>query len=342
MFTQNLGIDLGTANTLVYAKGQGIIISEPSVVATNTNTKRVMAVGEEAKQMIGRTPGNIMAIRPLKDGVIADFETTRAMLKYFIQKARATRFLSRKPKIVICVPSGVTDVEMRAVFEATFSAGVPKNSVTLIEEPMAAAIGAGLPVSDPVGSMIVDIGGGTSEVAVLSLSGIVSSRSLRTAGDEFDSAIVQYVRRLHGLAIGDRTAEDIKINLGCAYKPDESVYQPVRGRDLVSGLPRTIVMTEVEVRQALSEPIEKIIDSIRFTLERTPPELASDIMGSGIVLAGGGAQLRRLDELITNETGIPVRVADEPLKCVVAGTGIVLENLKQLANVLITPGKIKM
>ena len=342
MFTQNLGIDLGTANTLVYAKGQGIIISEPSVVATNTNTKRVMAVGEEAKQMIGRTPGNIMAIRPLKDGVIADFETTRAMLKYFIQKARATRFLSRKPKIVICVPSGVTDVEMRAVFEATFSAGVPKNSVTLIEEPMAAAIGAGLPVSDPVGSMIVDIGGGTSEVAVLSLSGIVSSRSLRTAGDEFDSAIIQYVRRLHGLAIGDRTAEDIKINLGCAYKPDESVYQPVRGRDLVSGLPRTIVMTEVEVRQALSEPIEKIIDSIRFTLERTPPELASDIMGSGIVLAGGGAQLRRLDELITNETGIPVRVADEPLKCVVAGTGIVLENLKQLANVLITPGKIKM
>ena len=342
MFTQNLGIDLGTANTLVYAKGQGIIISEPSVVATNTNTKKVMAVGEEAKQMIGRTPGNIVAIRPLKDGVIADFETTKAMLKYFIQKARASRFLSRKPKIVICVPSGVTDVEMRAVFEATFSAGVPKNSVTLIEEPMAAAIGAGLPVSEPLGSMIVDIGGGTSEVAVLSLCGIVTSRSLRTAGDEFDNAIVQYVRRVHGLAIGDRTAEDIKINIGCAFRPDENVHQPVRGRDLVSGLPRTITMTEVEARQALSEALEKVIDAIRYTLERTPPELASDIMGSGIVLAGGGALLKRLDELITSETGIPVRAADEPLNCVVAGTGMVLENMKQLANVLITPGKIKM
>jgi len=342
MFTQNFGIDLGTANTLVYAKGQGIIIREPSVVALNTNNKKVLAVGEEAKQMIGRTPGNISPIRPLKDGVIADFETTRAMLKYFIQKARATRFLSRKPKIVICVPSGVTDVEMRAVFEATFSAGVPKNSVTLIEEPMAAAIGAGLPVSDPVGSMIVDIGGGTSEVAVLSLCGIVTSRSLRTAGDEFDNSIVQYVRRVHGLAIGDRTAEDIKINLGCAYKPDESIHQSIRGRDLVSGLPRTVVMTEAEARQALSEPLDKIIDAIRFTLEKTPPELASDIMESGITLAGGGAQLKGLDQLITQETGIPVHIADEPLNCVVAGTGIVLENLKQLAGVLITPGKIKL
>jgi len=342
MFTQNLGIDLGTANTLVYAKGKGIIISEPSVVATNTNTKKVMAVGEEAKQMIGRTPGNIVAIRPLKDGVIADFETTRAMLKYFIQKARSTRWFSRKPKIIICVPSGVTDVEMRAVFEATFTAGIPKNSVTLIEEPMAAAIGAGLPVSEPVGSMIVDIGGGTSEVAVLSLCGIVSSRSLRTAGDEFDSAIVSYVRRVYGLAIGDRTAEDIKINLGCAFRPDENIHQSVRGRDLVSGLPRTITMTEVEARQALSEALEKIVDSIRFTLERTPPELASDIMGSGITLAGGGALLKRLDELITHETGIPVHKAEEPLHCVVAGTGIVLENLKQLSNVLITPGKIKL
>ena len=248
MFTQNLGIDLGTANTLVYAKGKGIVISEPSVVATNTNTKKVMAVGEEAKQMIGRTPGNIVAIRPLKDGVIADFETTRAMLKYFIQKARATRLFSRKPKIVICVPSGVTDVEMRAVFEATFSAGIPKNSVTLIEEPMAAAIGAGLPVSEPVGSMIVDIGGGTSEVAVLSLCGIVSSRSLRTAGDEFDNAIVSYVRRVHGLAIGDRTAEDIKINLGCAFRPDENIYQSVRGRDLVSGLQEA----QAQLKSALS------------------------------------------------------------------------------------------
>jgi len=342
MFTQNLGIDLGTANTLVFAKGQGVIINEPSVVAINTSNKKVMAVGEEAKQMIGRTPGNIAAIRPLKDGVIADFETTREMLRYFVHKARSMRFFSRKPKIVICVPGGVTDVEMRAVFEATFSAGVPKNSVTLIEEPMAAAIGAGMPVAEPVGSMIVDIGGGTSEVAVLSLCGIVTSRSLRTGGDEFDNAIVQYVRRAHGLAIGDRTAEDIKINLGCAYNADENIHQPVRGRDLVSGLPRTITMTEVETRQALSEALEKIIDAIRFTLEKTPPELASDIMGSGIVLAGGGAMLKRLDELITNETGIPVRCADEPLKCVVAGTGVVLENLKQLSNVLITPGKIKL
>ena len=342
MFTQNLGIDLGTANTLVYAKGQGIIIDEPSVVAINTTTKKVMAVGEEAKQMIGRTPGNIVAIRPLKDGVIADFETTREMLRYFIQKARATRFFSRKPKIVICVPSGVTDVEMRAVFEATFSTGVPKSSVTLIEEPMAAAIGAGLPVAEPIGSMIVDIGGGTSEVAVLSLSGIVASRSLRTGGDEFDNAIIQFVRREHGLAIGDRSAEDIKINLGCAFNPSEAVYQPVRGRDLVSGLPRTIVMTEVEAKQALSEALDKVVDAIRVTLEKTPPELASDIMESGIVLAGGGALLKRLDELITHETGIPVHIAEEPLKCVVNGTGTVLENLKQLTNVLITPNKIRL
>jgi len=342
MFTQNFGIDLGTANTLVYAKGQGIIIDEPSVVAINTPTKKVMSVGEEAKQMIGRTPGSIVAIRPLKDGVIADFETTREMLKYFIQKARATRFFSRKPKIVICVPSGVTDVEMRAVFEATFSAGVPKGSVTLIEEPMSAAIGAGLPVSEPVGSMIVDIGGGTSEVAVLSLSGIVASRSLRTGGDEFDQAIIQYVRREHGLAIGDRTAEEIKINLGCAYEPSNEVYQPVRGRDLVSGLPRTVVMTEVEAKQALAEPLDKIVDAIRVTLEKTPPELASDVMEAGIVLAGGGALLKGIDQLIINETGIPVRVADEPLRCVVEGTGLVLENLKHLSSVLITPGKIKM
>jgi len=342
MFTQNLGIDLGTANTLVYAKGQGIIINEPSVVAINTTTKKVMAVGDEAKQMIGRTPGNIVAIRPLKDGVIADFETTREMLKHFIQKARATRFLSRKPKIVVCVPTGVTDVEMRAVFEATFSTGVPKNSVTLIEEPMAAAIGAGLPISEPVGSMIVDIGGGTSEVAVLSLSGIVTSRSLRTGGDEFDNSIIHYVRRTHGLAIGDRTAEEIKISLGCAFEPSEDVYQSVRGRDLVSGLPRTVVMTEVEVRQALAEALDKIIDAIRLTLEKTPPELASDVMASGIILAGGGALLKRLDELITHETGIPVRNAIDPLSCVVEGTGMVLENIRQLSNVLITPSKIKM
>jgi rod shape-determining protein MreB len=341
MFTHHLGIDLGTANTLVFAKGQGIILNEPSVVAINTATNKVMAVGDEAKQMIGRTPGSIVAIRPMKDGVISDFGTTRSMLRYFIQKARGKRFFSRKPYVVVCVPSGVTEVEKKAIEEATISAGVPARSVGLIEEPMAAAIGAGLPVSEPTGSMIVDIGGGTSEVAVLSLCGIVTSKSLRTAGDEIDNHIINYVRREFGLAIGDRTAEDIKINIGCAYKPDFKNTMPVRGRDLVSGLPRTITLSEEDAMNAISEPIGKIIDAIKLTLEKTPPELAADVMASGISLAGGGALLRGLDQLITKETGIDAVIADEPRNCGALGTGLVLEHFKQLRGVLVTHGKMK-
>jgi rod shape-determining protein MreB len=340
MFTNYLGIDLGTANVLVFSKGEGIILNEPSVVAINTATKKVMAVGDEAKQMIGRTPGSIVAIRPMKDGVIADFDTTRAMLRYFVKKARARR-LFRKPHVVVCVPSGVTEVEKRAIEEATVSAGVQARNVYLIEEPMAAAIGAGLPVADPTGSMIVDIGGGTSEVAVLSLCGIVTSKSLRTAGDELDSNIVSFIRREYGLAIGDRTAEDIKINIGCVWRPDIRNTMEVRGRDLVSGLPRTITLTEEEGRAAIAEPVAKIIDAIKFTLEKTPPELASDVMASGIVLAGGGALLKGLDELISHETGIATHIANQPLSCVAMGTGIVLENLKLLSNVLITHGKLR-
>ncbi|MCL2049500.1 MAG: rod shape-determining protein [Defluviitaleaceae bacterium] len=340
MFTQHLGIDLGTANILVFVKGQGIILSEPSVVAINTHTNKVMAVGDEAKQMIGRTPGSIVAIRPLKDGVIADFETTRAMIRYFIKKAMKGRYFTR-PSVIICVPSGVTEVEKRAIEDATISAGVPSRRVGLIEEPMAAAIGAGLPVSDPTGSMIVDIGGGTSEVAVLSLCGIVTSKSLRTAGDEFDNCIVNYVRREYGLAIGDRTAEDIKISIGCAYEPDMENTMQVRGRDLVSGLPRTIEMSEKDALQALAEPVAKIIDAIKLTLEKTPPELAADIMASGITLAGGGALLRGLDELIRLETGIETLKADEPLNCVALGTGLVIEDFRQLQGVLVSHGKLK-
>jgi len=341
MFTHHLGIDLGTANTLVFAKGSGIVLNEPSVVAINTHTNEVMAVGDEAKQMIGRTPGSIVAIRPMKDGVISDFGTTRSMLKYFIKKARGKRLFARKPHVVVCIPSGVTEVEKKAIAEATISAGVPARSVGLIEESMAAAIGAGLPVSEPTGSMIVDIGGGTTEVAVISLCGIVTSKSLRTAGDELDNNIISFVRREFGLAIGDRTAEDIKMNIGCVYKPDKNITMPVRGRDLVSGLPRTITLSEEDAKNAMAESISKIIDSIKLTLEKTPPELASDIMAAGIALAGGGALLKGLDELITKETGIDTFIADEPLNCVAMGTGIVLEHFKQLQGVLVTHGKIK-
>ncbi|MDR0273009.1 MAG: rod shape-determining protein [Clostridiales bacterium] len=337
--THHLGIDLGTANTLVFAKGQGIILNEPSVVAINTHSNKVMAVGDEAKQMIGRTPGSIVAIRPLKDGVIADFETTRAMLRYFIKKARVGFF--RKPYVVVCVPSGVTEVEKRAIEDATISAGVSSRSVGLIEESMAAAIGAGLPVSEPTGSMIVDIGGGTSEVAVISLGGIVTSKSLRTAGDEFDNTIINFVRREYGLAIGDRTAEEIKINIGCAHNPNARNVMNVRGRDLVSGLPRTVALSEEDGLNALYEPVGKIIDAIKLTLEKTPPELASDIMESGIALAGGGALLKGLDELITLETGIETIVPEEPLNCVAMGTGLVLEHFRQLQTVLVTHGKMR-
>jgi len=341
MFTSYLGIDLGTANTLVFVKGAGIIINEPSVVAINTSTKKVLAVGDDAKQMIGRTPGNITAIRPLRDGVIADFEITRDMLRYFIKKARAKRMFWRRPHVVICVPSGVTEVEKRAIEEATIDAGVSPRSVALIEEPMAAAIGAGLPVVEPTGSMIVDIGGGTSEIAVLSLCGIVTSKSLHVAGDELDNHIVSYIRREYGLAIGDRTAEAIKHTVGCAFGANSESTMEVRGRDLVSGLPRTILLSEVEGQNAIAEPIDKIIDAIKYTLERTPPELASDIMEAGIVLAGGGAMIKGLNELITLETGIPVHIAHEPLNCVAMGTGLVLEHYSHLQKVLLTHGKLR-
>jgi len=339
MFKNYLGIDLGTANTLVFAKGTGIILNESSVVAISTDTKKVLAVGDEAKQMIGRTPGNITAIRPLKDGVIADFDTTRDMLRYFIGKAQGRRKFFFKPHVVVCVPSGVTEVEKRAIEEATITAGVAPRSVALIEEPMAAAIGAGLPISEPTGSMIVDIGGGTSEIAVISLCGIVASKSLHVAGDELDDHIINFMRREYGLAIGDRTAEEIKLNIGCAYGADSSATMDVRGRDLVSGLPRTVLLSEVEALAAMREPIDKIVDAIKSTLEKTPPELSSDIMAHGIALAGGGAMIKGLAKLISIETGIPTYVANEPLNCVAMGTGIVVEHFNQLQNVLITHGK---
>ncbi len=342
MFSKDIGIDLGTANTLAFVKNKGITVNEPSVVAVNTDTKRVLSVGNEAKQMIGRTPGNIVAIRPLKDGVIADFDTTSEMLKYFIGKAYKKGVFSKKPRIVVCVPSGVTEVEKRAVINATISAGAHEKDAYLIEEPMAAAIGAGLPVEEPVGSMVVDIGGGTSEVAVISLGGIVTSKSLRIAGDELDSYIVSYVKKEYNLMIGERSAEEIKISIGSAYPLEEEKSIDVKGRDLVSGLPKTITITSEQIRGAISEPVNAIIDAIKFALEKTPPELSSDIIENGIVLTGGGALLRGLDTLITNETGVKARKAEEPLNCVALGTGKVLENIDVLRNVLISSQKLRM
>jgi len=342
VFSNNLGIDLGTANTLVFVRGKGIILNEPSVVAMNTVSNKVLAVGDEAKEMIGRTPSSIKAIRPMKDGVIADFETTQAMLRYFIRKARAKHFITGRPRVVVCVPSGVTEVEKRAVLEAAISAGAKEHNVYLIEEPMAASIGAGLPVAEPIGSMIVDIGGGTSEVAVISLGGIVACKSLRTAGDELDEYIVNYIKRQYELTIGERTAEDIKMTIGCAYNPDPKKTREICGRDLRRGLPKTMTVNASEIRDAISEPISAIMDAIRYTLEHTPPELASDIMESGITLTGGGAMLAGLDALIKHETGIPVNIAHEPLNCVATGTGMVLEQIKILQNMLITPKKLRM
>jgi len=342
MFSKDLGIDLGTANTLVFVKGQGIVVNEPSVVAVNTRTGETLSVGDEAKQMIGRTPGSIVAIRPMKDGVIADFETTQSMLRYFIRKAYPRRFFYSRPRVVVCIPSGVTEVEKRAVIEATISAGAKERDAFLIEEPMAAAIGAGLPVEEPTGNMVVDIGGGTSEVAVISLGGIVTSKSLRVAGDELDDYIVNFIKKEYNLAIGERSAEDIKIGIACVFNPDPADTMNIRGRDLISGLPKTITISSVEVKHAIDEPISSIIDAIKFTLEKTPPELASDIMEAGIMLTGGGALLRGLDELITHETGMPVNIAEEPLNCVAIGTGLVLEHITTLRNVLVSPRKLKM
>lgn len=344
MFTKDIGIDLGTANTLVFVKGKGIIINEPSVVAINSMTKDVLAVGDEAKKMIGRTPAAIQAIRPMKDGVIADFEVTQAMLHYFIDKAYNNGIFSSKPRIVICVPSGVTEVEKRAVIEAAMAAGAKEKNAYLIEEPMAAAIGAGLPVEEPTGNMVVDIGGGTSEVAVISLGGIVTSKSIRVAGDEFDSHIVGYIKKEYNLSIGERSAEAIKLKIGCAYleEKDKSETMEVRGLDLLSGLPKIITLTAEEILEALSEPVNAIIEAIKFSLEKTPPELASDIMESGIYLTGGGAMLKGLDKLITIKTGMPVHIANEPLNCVAMGTGLVLEHIDTLKSVLISSQKLRM
>lgn len=337
-FARDIGIDLGTANTLVHVKGKGIVIREPSVVAINKTTKAILAVGDDAKNMIGRTPGDIVAIRPMKDGVIADFDITQSMLKHFIKRANCAGFMS-KPRVVICVPSGVTEVEKRAVEEATLQAGAKE--AYLIEEPMAAAIGANLPVEEPSGSMIVDIGGGTSEVAVISLGGIVTSKSLRIAGDEFDEAIVHFVKKEYNLMIGERSAELIKVTIGNAYLKPKEEYMDVRGRDLITGLPKNITISSSEINEALKEPINAIVDSIKYTLEKTPPELASDIMDKGIMLAGGGALLSGLDKLIIEETGMPVMIAERPLDCVAIGAGKVLDEIETLKRVLITPRKLK-
>ena len=332
-FRCDLGIDLGTANTLIFAQGSGVIIQEPSVVALDNQKNLVLAVGDEAKRMIGRTPGNVIAVRPLRDGVIADFDITETMLKYFIKKAIAKRGFF-KPRIIVGVPSGITGVERRAVLDATYSAGAKE--AYLIEEPMAAAIGANLPVSDPAGSMIVDIGGGTTEVAVISLGGIVVAKSIRVAGDEMDEAIIAHCRENYRLLIGERTAEDIKINLGSAYEMEREKTLEIRGRDLVSGLPKTFTLTSTEIREALKEPVRIIVDGIRTTLEKTPPELSSDIMDRGITLAGGGALLSGLDKHIQAETQISVYIAENPLECVALGTGRSLDEIEVLKKVLIS------
>lgn len=331
LFAKDIGIDLGTANCLVHLKGKGIVLCEPSVVAIQRDTGQVLAVGEEAKKMIGRTPGNIVAIRPMKGGVIADFDVTQSMLKYLINKAIQTKSILAKPRVVICVPSGVTTVEERAVKEAAIQAGA--REAYLVEEPMAAAIGAGLPVHEPTGNMVVDIGGGTTDVAIISLGGIVTSRSIRIGGDEMDDAIMQYIKRTYNLMIGDRTAEEIKINIGSAYLEDPNETYDVRGRDLVTGLPKNITVNAEEIQSALQDPITSILETIKVCLERTPPELAADIMDRGIVLIGGGASLRGLDTLVAMETGMPVHVAEDPMSCVATGTGKVLENIDTLKKV---------
>lgn len=337
VFGKDLGIDLGTANTLVHVKSRGVVIREPSVVAIENDTGKVLAVGDEAKQMIGRTPGNIVAIRPMKDGVIADFDITQAMLRYFINRALGSRTPFVRPRVIISVPTGCTTVEERAVREAAISGGAKE--AYLIEEPMAAAIGAGLPVHEPTGNLIVDIGGGTTEVAVISLGGIVTSKSIRVAGDNMDEAIIAHLRKNYNLLIGERTAEDMKISIGSALWEGGEEFYEVRGRDLLSGLPKTIRVSSNEVLQALKETVEQIIDGIKVCLEKTPPELASDIMDRGIVMAGGGSLLKGLDKLISSHTNMPVYVCDDPLLAVVRGTGIVLENIEVLKRVLISVKK---
>ncbi len=335
--SRDMGVDLGTANTLVYVRRVGIVLREPSVVARRADNNQILAVGEEAKRMLGRTPGGIVATRPMRDGVIADFDTTAAMLAHFIRKGLNNRTLLR-PRVIVGIPSGVTGVERRAVIDATEQAGA--REAFLIESPMAAAIGAGLPISEPVGSTVVDIGGGTTEVAVIALGGIVTERSIRIGGDEMDDAIIQHCRRAYNLLIGERTAEDVKISIGSAFPMKEEQTIDVRGRDLVSGLPRTVRMTSSEAREALAEPVAQILEAIKLTLERTPPELAADIVDRGIVMVGGGSLLRGIDRLVAEETGMPVTLADDPLSAVALGTGRALEEIETLNRILITSRRL--
>ncbi|MDQ6801944.1 MAG: rod shape-determining protein [Acidobacteriota bacterium] len=332
MFSNDLAIDLGTANTLVYAKNKGIVVREPSIVAVNKINNNVEAVGKEAKEMLGRTPGNIVAIRPMKDGVIADFEVTEKMIKYFIEKAHGRRFLV-KPRIVISVPSEITQVEKRAVKDSALRAGATE--VYLIEQAMAAAIGAGLPITDPTGNMIVDIGGGTTDVAVISLAGIVYSRSVRVAGNEMDDAIIQYIKRKYNLLIGERTAEQVKMEIGSAFPLDEEMTMEIKGRDLVEGVPKTLIVSDEEIREALSETVATIVEAVRVALERTPPELSADIMDKGIIIAGGGSMLKNLDKRLREETGLPVTLAEDPLACVALGTGQMLTDFNLLRKISI-------
>ncbi len=332
LFSNDLAVDLGTANTVVFVKGKGIVLREPSVVAIHNESKDVLAVGSEAKQMLGRTPGNIVAIRPMRDGVIANFEVTEAMIKYFIRKVHNRKTLVR-PRVVIGVPSGITQVEKRAVRDSATSAGA--REVYLMEEPMAAAIGVGLPISSPTGNMIVDIGGGTTEVAVISLSGIVYSRSVRVAGDEMDEAIINYIKRKYNLLIGERTAEEIKIKIGSAYPLEEKQEMEVKGRDLVAGIPKVLIINDEEIREALAEPVSTIVENVKIALERTPPELAADIVDKGIVMAGGSSMLKGLDLLLREETGLPIILAEDPLSAVALGTGRALDELELLKKVSI-------
>ncbi len=328
LVSNDIGIDLGTANTLVYVKGQGVVLCEPSVVAIERGTNRVVAVGEEAKRMLGRTPGNIIAVRPMKDGVIADFEMTEAMLRYFIRRVHKKNSMI-SPRVVVAVPSGITEVEKRAVKDSAERAGA-RSPVYLVEEPIAAAIGVGLPIQEPCGNMIIDIGGGTTEMAVISLAGIVFAKSIRIGGDEFDEAVIQHLKRNYNLMIGERTAEEIKIRIGSAYPLEEEMTLEVKGRDILAGLPKTITVTSEEIREALSETVASILDAIRIALERTPPEISADLIDRGLILAGGGALLRGLDKIIAEETGLPVRIAEDPLTAVALGTGRYLSDIDLL------------
>ena len=332
LFSNDMGIDLGTATTLVFVKGEGVVLCEPSVVAIERGTSHILAVGEEAKRMLGRTPGNIVAIRPMKDGVIADFEITEAMLRYFIKKVHHRRVLVR-PRIVIAIPSGITEVEKRAVKDSAERAGA--REVFLIEEPIAAAIGVGLPIQEPIGNMVIDIGGGTTEIAVISLAGIVFSKSIRIGGDEMDEAVIEYLKKTYNLLIGERTAEDVKIKIGSGYPMEEEMTLEVKGRDLVAGLPKSVTITSEEIREALQEPLRAILEMTKISLERIPPELAADLIEHGIVMAGGGSLLRGMDKLISEETGLPVHIADDPLTAVVVGTGKVLDEIRYLRKVTV-------